>query len=237
MKNWQEEMLALMVPGASESEIFHAIHAAAVDLGFEHWAYGMRVPMSFSNPRTLMLNNYPVAWQERYKSMNYLQRDPTVQYALKSQAPILWSKELIAEAPDFWDEAHSNGLRVGWAQSSLDGRGAVGMLTLSRSATPLLASELQQNEIRMRWLAQLAHAILAPRLDPPNRLRPENALTPREIEVLKWTADGKTSGDIAYLLNISENTVNFHIKNAISKLKVANKTAAVVRAAVLGLLS
>ena len=36
---------------------------------------------------------------------------------------------------------------------------------------------------------------------------------------------------------ISENTINFHMKNAITKLGAANKTAAVVRAAMRGLLN
>jgi LuxR family transcriptional regulator len=35
---------------------------------------------------------------------------------------------------------------------------------------------------------------------------------------------------------ISVDTVNFHVKNAVMKLKTTNKTAAVVRAAMLGLL-
>ena len=61
-------------------------------------------------------------------------------------------------------------------------------------------------------------------------------LTAREIEVLKWTADGKTSADISSLLDVSENTVNFHVKNAVTKLQTTNKTAATVRAAMLGLL-
>jgi LuxR family quorum-sensing system transcriptional regulator SolR len=61
-------------------------------------------------------------------------------------------------------------------------------------------------------------------------------LTSREIEVLKWTADGKTSADISSLLDVSENTVNFHVKNAVFKLRANNKTAATVRAAMLGLL-
>lgn len=61
-------------------------------------------------------------------------------------------------------------------------------------------------------------------------------LTEREIEVLRWTADGKTSADISAILTISDNTVNFHIKNAVAKLGVANKTAAVVKAALLGYL-
>ena len=61
-------------------------------------------------------------------------------------------------------------------------------------------------------------------------------LTAREIEVLKWTADGKTYADISTLLDVSENTVNFHVKNAVIKLQTTNKTAATVRAAMLGLL-
>ncbi len=51
-----------------------------------------------------------------------------------------------------------------------------------------------------------------------------------------WTAEVKTSGEIAEILKISERTVNFHINNAIAKLDTPNKTAAAVRAALLGLL-
>ena len=62
-------------------------------------------------------------------------------------------------------------------------------------------------------------------------------LTNREIEILKWTADGKTTQETSDILRISIDTVNFHVKNAISKLKSANRTAAVVQAAMLGLLA
>jgi len=55
-------------------------------------------------------------------------------------------------------------------------------------------------------------------------------LTAREIEILKWTSVGKTSSEVSMILRISTNTVNFHIKNAIIKLKAVNKTAAVVLA-------
>jgi len=65
----------------------------------------------------------------------------------------------------------------------------------------------------------------------------DHALTAREVEVLKWTADGKTSGEVSEILCVSENTVNFHVKNAVAKLRTANKTAAVVKAAMLGLLN
>jgi DNA-binding CsgD family transcriptional regulator len=51
-------------------------------------------------------------------------------------------------------------------------------------------------------------------------------LSPRETEVMRWIACGKTSGDIARLLSISEETVNAHVKNACLKLDAVNKTHA-----------
>ena len=51
-------------------------------------------------------------------------------------------------------------------------------------------------------------------------------LSPREIEVLRWTACGKTSSEISNLLSITEDTVNAHIKNACLKLDASNKTHA-----------
>ena len=62
-------------------------------------------------------------------------------------------------------------------------------------------------------------------------------LTEREIEVLRWTADGKTSAETSEILKISERTVNFHVANAMVKFNFASKTAAVVRAVALGFLS
>jgi DNA-binding NarL/FixJ family response regulator len=56
------------------------------------------------------------------------------------------------------------------------------------------------------------------------------ALNEREIECLTWSARGKTSPEIAQIVNISKRTVNFHIENACRKLNVATRTEAVVKA-------
>jgi len=57
------------------------------------------------------------------------------------------------------------------------------------------------------------------------------ALNERERECLTWSARGKTSPEIAAILNLSKRTVNFHIENACRKLNVATRTEAVVKAA------
>jgi DNA-binding NarL/FixJ family response regulator len=56
------------------------------------------------------------------------------------------------------------------------------------------------------------------------------ALNDRELECLTWSARGKTSPEIATILDISKRTVNFHIENACRKLNVSTRTEAVVKA-------
>lgn len=55
-------------------------------------------------------------------------------------------------------------------------------------------------------------------------------LTKRELDVVRWTAQGKTSVEIAELLSISEHTVNAYMNNAIRKLDCVNRTQLVAKA-------
>jgi DNA-binding NarL/FixJ family response regulator len=56
-------------------------------------------------------------------------------------------------------------------------------------------------------------------------------LTPMEITVLKFTADGKTSKEIATALNLSPKTIETHRISLMRKLEV-NKTVLMVRWAI-----
>jgi LuxR family transcriptional regulator len=238
MRIWQDDMLtALEDDTLDEQGIFERMESAAEAIGFEYCAYGLRVPIPVTKPQIVMLNNYPDAWRRRYHEAGYVLRDPTVLHGRRSQTPVVWSDALFAGTPDLWSEARSHGLRVGWAQSSLDGHGIGGMLTLARSHDDILPGELSANEVKMRWLVNMAHMALSRRMAAKVTGRPDSPLTPREVEILQWTADGKTAGEISDILRLSEHTVAFHMGNAMRKLDSANKTAAVVKAAVLGLLN
>ena len=61
-------------------------------------------------------------------------------------------------------------------------------------------------------------------------------LSRREKECLMWVAQGKSSWDIGMILKISENTVNFHLKNAMRKLGTTSRTVAVVKSIRLNLI-
>ena len=62
-------------------------------------------------------------------------------------------------------------------------------------------------------------------------------LTGRETEVLKWIASGKTTWEISIILNLSEATVAFHVKNIMRKLNVHNRQQAIVIALRRGLIT
>jgi DNA-binding response OmpR family regulator len=57
-------------------------------------------------------------------------------------------------------------------------------------------------------------------------------LNDREIETLTWVARGKTSLQIAKILDLSKRTIDFHLDNAREKLGAATRTQAAIKAAV-----
>lgn len=237
MRAWQEDQLTLLSQAQREEDVIQHVIAATRELGFEYCTYGRRSPLPLSNPRTVIHSNYPDAWQQRYAEAGYLKCDPTVIHARRSQEPIVWSDALFESTPLLWDEARAHGLEHGWAQSCLDGLGTGGMLTLARSHEAITSSELHAKQIRMTWLSHATHIAVSRVCRTALPEGAGNKLTGRELEILKWTADGKSSQDIAEIISVSKCTVDFHVKNAVHKLQAANKTAAVVRAALLGYLN
>jgi DNA-binding response OmpR family regulator/DNA-binding CsgD family transcriptional regulator len=55
-------------------------------------------------------------------------------------------------------------------------------------------------------------------------------LTPREADVLRWTARGKSNKDTSEILNISARTVNKHLEQVFVKVGVENRAAAAAAA-------
>ncbi|MDP1771449.1 MAG: autoinducer binding domain-containing protein [Methylobacter sp.] len=236
MITWQENQLQALQSIQSEQPLFQTILSFGKELGFDHCAYGLRMPFPLATPKTVIFSNYPTAWQAQYQAKDYVAIDPTVQHAMLSPLPILWTDNLFSPARELWEEAQSFGLRYGRAQSIRDFNGVIGMLTLARSNDPISETELEAKQFKMVWLTQVAHLGMSRYLTPKLMPEADAKLSNREIAVLRWTADGKTSGEISSILNIAERTVNFHVNNAIIKLNATNKTSAAVKAAMLGLL-
>ena len=94
-----------------------------------------------------------------------------------------------------------------------------------------------------RAAAADADAILVGTAGPPasddayDEAAVDEALTPREVQVLELLAEGLANKAIAARLGISDQTVKFHVASISGKLGAANRTDAVRRAVRRGLIS
>jgi DNA-binding CsgD family transcriptional regulator/tetratricopeptide (TPR) repeat protein len=123
--------------------------------------------------------------------------------------------------------------------------------TLRMQATALLQSGRSEDQEAARRLLREARSIaetigmeldlrqldlLEQRLAPQRPAeRPLDALTPREVQVLELIRQGQSNRAIAETLVISEKTAEVHVRNILSKLGVASRTQAAVRALEMGL--
>jgi NarL family two-component system response regulator LiaR len=92
-------------------------------------------------------------------------------------------------------------------------------------------------ELAMRLLTRMANE------SEPSARAPEKSqdpmpegITPREVEVLRLLAQGRTNLQIAQDLAVSRGTIKSHVQNIIAKLGVSDRTQAAVRAIELGIL-
>lgn len=236
MISWQEQKMQSILNAESVPTLFDTLSGIAKHLGFDYCAYDMQLPWPITRPQKIMLNNYPSSWQQRYAQQDYVKVDPTITHGKRSTLPLVWSHKGFIANISFWEDARTHGLHAGWAQSCYNARGVGGLLNLSRSDDSISSKELHETAWKLSWLVDVVHEGLSKLLIEKQLPETLTQLSTREIDVLRWTADGKTSGEISKIMGISNRTVNFHISNTLKKFNTTNKTAAAVKAVMFGIL-
>ncbi|WP_264373420.1 transcriptional regulator SdiA [Kosakonia radicincitans] len=204
-------------------------------LEFDYFSLCVRHPVPFTRPRISVETTYPQAWMQQYQAENYFAIDPVLKAENFIQGHLPWNDKLFQDAMVLWDAARDHGLRKGISQCLMLPNHALGFLSVSRSS--LLGKMMPEDEIELRLQTLVQLSLLAlTRLEDQMVLTPEMRFSKREREILKWTAEGKTSAEIAMILSISENTVNFHQKNMQKKFNAPNKTQIACYAAATGMI-
>lgn len=238
MDSWRENCLVRLQASAhSMDELVVELGRIVSELGFEYCSYVLKMPEIAPLPPVTWASTYPSRWLDHYFSHGYLQVDPLLTRLEDKFLPVVWKAEPERASAEFWEEANAHGIRHGWAVNSYGKMGVSGTLSLARSNDPIAEAELEHNEMRLIWLAQMAQGFVSSAALEKMAMHTPEELTPRECEVLKWSAAGKTADEIGMILNVTPRTVNFHIARCISKLDVVNKTQAVAKALLLGMLS
>ena len=236
MENWQLTQIQALLGAKSKFAISEVLFQMVDKLGFDYFSFYLRLPLPVTRPTIVHLHNYPDGWMDYYWQQNYGVVDPTIVHGRDSIIPILWQDRMSNGSKIFWQDAFSHGLRAGLAQPCHGPGGTYGLLNLACNDHRLTMEDLRSRSFRLSWLAHAANQSMTNILRTGMLAEPDSKLTARETEVLQWTADGKTASEVGQIMEISERTVNFHVGNSLIKLNATNKTSAVIKAAMLGLL-
>lgn len=231
MEMWKESQLT-QLSYSNEIDIAYQISLNFIkNLGYKFCAFSITSKTIGTQDQTFSRNNFPPAWNTQYKENKFIAIDPIVAHCNQSMLPIMWTEEVFSKTPWMWQALQQEGLQHGWSQSIHDQEsGLCSILSLARSHCPISAYELYENLGFTVFISRHLHSLAAKAL-PKSVSKPiAPHLSPREVEVLKLSADGKTAYEISIILSLSERTVNFHVHRAIEKLGVCNKTAAVTKA-------
>jgi DNA-binding CsgD family transcriptional regulator len=185
------------------------------------------------------VSNMPNGFEEASKDNTDSSRDPVLKRLKRLNVPFLYDQELYAAegAGDLWEQQAAFGYKTGIAVALHLPAHRHFLLGFDREqALPKQDDKLIRMLADLQFLAvhaqDAAMRLLVSSDDPSHPPK----LTSREIEILQWTLEGKSASAVGGILHISENTVNFHMRNIFRKLNASSKHQAAIKAMSLGLL-
>ncbi|MCE4555824.1 helix-turn-helix transcriptional regulator [Roseateles cellulosilyticus] len=188
----------------------------------------------------LSFGNTPAGHAEAYKDLGETLRDPVFDRLMAQPLPVVYDQATYTTAGvgELWETQAPYGYKTGIAVKLQLGAGDKQFLLGVDREEPLpeLGAGLTQLIGGLQLLAvhamTAADRLLGRRLDVAALPK----LTKRELDVLSWTAQGKTAWEVSVILGMSEKTVNFHLGNVMRKLEVNSKHQAVLKCMSAGLL-
>jgi DNA-binding CsgD family transcriptional regulator len=224
----------------SQGEFRDAVVRFAQRLGFETVTATVAVDRMVGDTEFIAVHNTPLAFQHTFENLGVGRQDPVMQHCRRHTVPIIWDQKtyLDSGAIELWEHQASHGYRHGIAMALHMPEGRHFLIGVDRDQPlPSDSGELTRIVADLQLFAvhaqDAALRVLVSEASRPER--PE--LRPRELEVLRWTMEGKTAWEIGRLLSIAERTVVMHLQNAMQKLGCNSKHQAVLKALRLGLMA
>jgi LuxR family transcriptional regulator, quorum-sensing system regulator BjaR1 len=174
----------------------------------------------------VLMHDWPQEWWDRYFSRGYLFVDPAIKRVLNDTRPFLWSdlNPMCRDNPAatrVMMEASEFRLRNGFTISlmTLDGTTA----GFSFAGEKLDLPPESHGMLQLLATYALGRTLI---LEEP----PVVQLTPRERDVLRWAAEGKTDWEIGTILHVSEHTTDKMLRSVRNKLLASNRGHAIAKA-------
>ncbi len=179
-------------------------------------------------PMSALMCTWPAEFAQAYQTRGYWRHDPILREIIRIRCAVDWPKvferrRLSPEESKILEHAAQHGMRSGLAIPITGAGGNVAFVSLCGPQPCIDAT--------CRSVLTLVSIYVFHRL---RALAAANGtgqrLSRRELEVLRWIAEGKSDWQIGRILAISAKTVNYHTENVKRKFGVATRMQAVVSA-------
>lgn len=204
------------------------IISSVAQYGFEHvsvMAAETKINRGSSAERTL-LSSWPRAWFDRYHSESFVRHDPVAAKSRTAIQTFRWSEAIpqSKQAKAIMDAARDDHrLKHGLCVPIRNFEGYY-------AAVSFAGEQVDQSDAG-KFFAELVAIYAFKRLSMlTNCPAKHQLLTCRQREIMTWVAAGKTAWDVSVILNLSVNTVNKTIVNAMERLDVRTRAQAIAEA-------
>ena len=203
-------------------------------LGFETVTALVVVDSPCGDSRFMSVGYAPQAYRESYESIGGGRNDPVMQHCRVKSMPIVWDQSTYVNAGQVqkWEHQAQFGYRCGISWAMHLPKGLHFLCGVDRAdPLPDCPTEVSRLTANLQLFAVHAQEAAMRTLLPAAVEEVKvDALTPRELECLRWTMEGKTAWELGRILGIAEQTAVRHLFNASKKLECVNKHQAVVKA-------
>lgn len=217
--------------------IGHATETArGLDLSYWHYA---TVYDSASKEYDKGIGNFPPSFYNEYFNEDLRLYDPALRLVQYTNKPFVFSKTFTKLKDEksllVLNCFRASGIRDGIGVPVHGAGGHHGFVAWASSE--ILSINETQKSLILGYSCLLYHKIEDCRLLTSRETQMKRKLSEREKEILLWILEGKSNFEIASILNISDNTVKFHIKNVCADFGVSSRIHAAMRALQYGALN
>ncbi|MFK4706208.1 DNA-binding CsgD family transcriptional regulator [Roseateles asaccharophilus] len=221
---------------ARNREDLHAhLKAVAHWLDFELYTLVIAEKDLAGNYKFASLSNAPDAWQSRQNDPQLAIEDPVHTHLRESHKPLIWTQDTYVQAGagPLWELGAPYGYKVGVAVTFPLGAGRKLMIGIDRHQS------LSSDPAKTVGLVSALQLLAAYGQDSAGiaSMFPTKPLSNKQQRVMALVAAGKSNAVIAEILDISPDTVAFHIKAVFARLGVSTRQQAALEVERLGLIS
>ncbi len=254
-----EHWLSRIDGAASTDALSTLMQKLAESHGFGAFVFADAVTASFEE--AVVAFTWRPEWQQVYEQENFIDADPVVAFARRTNAPFFWHEAPVPERIGrrlpratrvmraASDHGYHDGFAIPYHYVDRHGRAFSTIVSffgesreLDFARSPIVVRR-HLHLLAMAWAQRFIELTNRAEGRPARFLTREGEplgtvrLTDRERDALSWAARGKTSAETALILGISHETVTKHLHLAMKKLGATNRTAAVALAIHTGLIS